>query len=211
MKEPDLLVQTENLFSSINKSLFSERIQKVPISVSPQEKFLFSWKGNHLKLGSGAAYATKEKFFSSMCHEMIHIFNHQQRIVDVGRNFYHKNAFADCALSIGFIVVKHKAQGWSFISTEVPRNALLSQFIRIPFKENNSKMLYELNTFQWDGIDRSILISNSKNKKSFFLKYECDCPSPYNSVRCGRGNKSSNPFHAKCLVCGGVFKICDSN
>jgi hypothetical protein len=211
MKEPDLLVQIENLFSSINKSFFSGRIQKVPLCILPQENFLFSWKDNHLRLGSGARYTTKEDFFISMCHEMIHIFNHQQRIVDVGRNFYHKNAFADCALSIGFIVVKHKAQGWSVLSTEVPRNALLPQFIRIPFTENNSKILCELNAFQWEKIDRGTLVSNSKNKKAFFLKYECDCPSPYNSVRCGRGIKSSNPLRAKCLVCGSIFKICDSN
>jgi hypothetical protein len=211
MKEPDLLVQIENLFSSINKSLFSQRVQKVPICLLPQENFLFSWKDNHLGLGSRARHSTKEDFFISICHEMIHIFNHQQRIVDVGRNFYHKNAFADCALNIGFIVVKHKAQGWSFLSTELPRNILFSQFVRIPLVENHSKVLNELSVFQWQEIDRSSLVSNSKNKKAFFLKYECDCPSPYNSVRCGRGIKSSNPFHAKCLVCGSIFKICDSN
>jgi hypothetical protein len=48
-------------------------------------------------------------------------------------------------------------------------------------------------------------IKEKGRSKVCFLKYECGCPPPHNSIRSGRRPDGSHPLKAVCMVCGKSF------
>jgi len=150
----------------------------------------------------------QEEVLILLFHEMVHIYNKQLRKDDVGTNSYHKKIFANKVLECGFFSIRHKNQGWCLISTFYPRNVVDDKCALAPSSgsiERRQKFFSDLySSFDWGTFFESCHVP-SNNPKKYTFKYECKCPSPYNSIRSGRGLNSNNPLKVKCLACDSMF------
>ena len=146
----------------------------------------------------------------SFLHELIHIFNKQSEIVDVAGH-YHNKKFLKAALDAGLYVIKTKAQGWAVTSLVYPRNVIHKDCIHRPDK---NKLERRITAFSHLEINSSIFKDackeikayiSDKSTKTFFLKYECNCPAPHNSIRSGRRPDGKNALNIICQVCNSKF------
>ena len=116
------------------------------------------------------------------------------------------------ATDAGFFVVRHKTQGWGITSTIYPRNVIDKRSIGFPTEESVKN---RIKAFEF-GLNKSLIeksfreikndISADKQTKTFFLKYECSCPPPHNSIRSGRRPDGKNALNIVCQYCDTAFR-----
>jgi hypothetical protein len=210
-----MIDEIERIFGILNVEFFDRKLRSVPIVVQPKKKVSLRWiqETESIVLGADFLYLDNSEIVGCMLHEMIHILNYQMGIVDVTKNQYHNKIFLKYALQVGFIVIKHKTQGWSITSTVLPRNVIERVFVKKPNKDAIVKrnkifesIKVEKSKFKKIRSEIKSRIENEKPTKTFFLKYECNCQPPHNSIRSGRRPDGPNALNIQCLNCKSSFE-----
>jgi len=208
----------KDLFVLLNQKLFDAGLSTPDFQLDVSKKFGLRWNSdsNILLFGSEFHKFSMYDFIVNLIHEMIHIKNHSQRIVDVSVNQYHNKFFLREAIQLGFHVIRHKTQGWCVLSTFAPRNIVDVDFYKSPTNAACNRLHGFLSqqkfnrTFFFEAVSSiKQAVDSIKPAKLFFLKYECKCPAPHNSVRSGRRPDSPNALNAFCKICNSDF-ICVS-
>ena len=126
---------------------------------------------------------------------------------------YHNKHFLASANQVGLVVIKHKTQGWGITSTVFPRNIVERTFIKRPLKNvivRRNKVFQEIKLNEKllteSRVDLQNRIKNEKPVKTFFLKYECNCAPPHNSIRSGRRPDGPNALNIQCMNCLSKFE-----
>lgn len=208
----------EVIYNYFNNSFFQNKLPLAEFSFDVSKKYPMRWVDGCIIIGSEFVSLNEYEIVLSIIHEMIHIYNDVNRIEDVGINQYHKKQFLELALQLGFFVIKHKSQGWSIISPIPPRNAINSISVKCPMQTRNKILIENISNLDLDKKEFKQIIKNiyasivnTPASKTFFLKYQCKCPEPHNSIRSGRrpiGDQKNHP-NAMCKLCGNDF-ICVS-
>jgi len=206
----NLLQELERIFNELNNSLFSGRL-KVPafvIHIDKKSVFRFVPESYHLVIGSNFAQASLEDIVCDLLHEMVHILNWLEGVTDCTSNQYHNKHFLEQALGIGLFVVRHKTQGWGVTKLSIQK----AQKARVPHPE---AMQFRLKVLDDLHIKKKLILDGKEDigqairargvRKVCFLKYECSCPPPHNSIRSGRRPDGAHPLKAVCKICGQEF------
>lgn len=215
MREPALINELEKAISVFNHSLFDNKLEPIKIALQTKRKVSLKWvpELESLVIGSEFISIGVSEIPGILLHELIHISNYQRGIVDVTTNQYHNKNFLQLALDVGLVVIKHKTQGWAITSTFYPRNVVDVYNIKRPSKDAITKR----NTaFGLINLDKNSLkesrneirdrVKLEKPPKTYFLKYECQCPPPHNSIRSGRRPDGRNALNIQCLDCQSNFE-----
>ena len=208
--QDNLVAELTKVFSVFNRFFFSNTLHEPVFHLQVKKKFSIRWVVDikAFVIGGDFIKTKKDEIPDIILHEMIHAFNSQNNIVDVTLNQYHNKFFVNIALQLGFIVIKHKNQGWSITTRSYPRNATEKLFIKKPkIQAVNSRELafkdLDLNVENLRNLKKHIKdkIKGELPVKNFFLKYECLCPPPHNSVRSGRRPDGPNRLNLVCQDC----------
>ena len=214
VKLTDFLKELSNTYDLFNSKLFNNKLEKVQFVVQPKRKIDLKYFHDLIQIVIGCEDLDFEDLPSLILHEMVHIYNHQNAIVDVTTNQYHNKSFCSVACEVGFIVLRHKTQGWSITLTEMPRNVVDESKIKTPESSvflKRSKLFEKipLTNLAFSDFKKFIKAKSKsiKTPKVFQLKYECNCPPPHNSIRSGRRPDGNNPLNIYCKDCKSVFRI----
>lgn len=208
------MTELKRMFQYLNKIFFNGKLEKVDFVVNCKKKvgIKFNAELNSIIIGEEFLKIESSNILSILLHEMIHICNYQNCNEDVTINQYHNKNFLDLALKVGFYVIKHKNQGWSITTTTFPRNVINKVYIKQP--EKSKIKLTEI--FNEAKLDKSIIVKlkeeirqksrQEKPIKTYFLKYQCHCAEPHNSIRSGRRPDGPNALNIQCQNCGAFFE-----
>lgn len=200
------------IYNYLNKELFAGSLSSPQIQYRMNRKYAMRWESETNILHIGADFIDLNLINTGifLIHEMVHILNKNKNIVDVSANQYHKLEFASVAANLGFYVLRHKTQGWSITQTNIPSSLKEDHIDPVPEKLN--KLIFVLKNipvsvknFEKQMKNFIDLRNQSKPIKSFFLKYQCQCPPPYNSIRSGRRPDSPNAPEVFCKKCQSDF------
>lgn len=199
------------MFGHLNRELFEGKLSQPTIEFSLNRPFVIRWevKGNILHIGRGIVRCDFNELAVELVHEMIHIFNNMRGIEDQARNQYHNKYFMESALNFGFYVQQHKRHGWSITTIHRPSSQAI---LYTPNLGTSSRLVHTLKNLSEFVINYKnelsmvhSLIKDAKPAKCYFLKYCCQCPPPYNSIRSGRRPDSKNALDILCNKCGEPF------
>lgn len=213
-----IIEEMERLYGLLNQSLFAGKLQPVPVAIQTKKKIGLRWLPDveALVIGSDFPKLAWADIPGALLHEMIHISNAQRGVTDVTTNQYHNKYFLQAALDVGLVVIKHKTQGWAITTTAYPRNVVERIFIKKPTKEtiarrNEAFASLKLDRGAFNACRAEIResIKTDKPPKTYFLKYQCNCPPPHNSIRSGRRPDGPNALNIQCLNCRSKF-VCVS-
>jgi hypothetical protein len=209
--KPPFILELERMFHTLNQEFFRGRLRTPPILVQIEKKVVFRFvpESCHLIVGAKFASASISKIVLDFFHEMVHIYNSGREVSDCTSNQYHNKNFLDVALRIGLYVARHKTQGWGVTMLEVGGN---KKSVRVPTSNaliRRNRVLEKLNLhpkiLERGRSEIRKAIQTRGKRKVCFLKYECGCPPPHNSIRSGRRPDGSHPLKAECMVCGQSF------
>lgn len=215
----DFISDLKLAFDVMNKRLFDNKLKNVDFIVRNKKKVGLRWivENNAIVIGSDFLNVEFEEILSILLHEMVHIDNFQANIVDVTDNQYHNKKFLAIASQKGLVLIKHKTQGWSITSTFVPRNVVNKLHCKKPTKQQLALRIetfqsITLNRLKYRELQREIRekIKQEKPAKTYFLKYECNCLPPHNSIRSGRRSDGPNALNICCLNCNSNFKCVEN-
>lgn len=210
-----LIAELEQAFQVINEVLFEGKLKPVPIVVQTKRKVSLRWSPDSESIIIGSDFPKLEyaEIPGVFLHELIHVANHQRGVVDVTTNQYHNKHFLECALQVGLVVIKHKTQGWAITSTVFPRNVVERVFIKRPNKDAVTrrdtafgKLNIDKAAYRGGRAEVRERIKQEKPPKTYFLKYQCNCPPPHNSIRSGRRPDGPNALNIQCLNCRSQFE-----
>ena len=216
MDKPITLVsELERIFGILNKELFGGELEPVHFTFQLKKKISLRWMADLDRLVIGADFSNLEleDVPVVILHEMIHISNHQKRLPDVTANQYHNKNFLKVAVDVGFVVIKHKTQGWAITSMVYPRNVVQHVYIKRPCKVASQRLnkifdsiVLDKKAFKAGLADIRDRIRVEKPTKTYFLKYQCNCPPPHNSIRSGRRPDGPNTLNIQCMNCRTQFE-----
>lgn len=219
MADKTIGTELNRIYRILNDTLFDSKLKIVPIVMQPKKKVSIRWQPDAESLILGCEFCNIEyaELAGLLLHEMVHIYNNQRGIDDVTTNQYHNKYFLQTALSVGLIVIKHKTQGWAITSTIYPRNVIEKSYIKRPAKEswNARNKAFSLITLDQNAFKIAVRDIKDRNRadkptKTFFLKYQCNCPPPHNSIRSGRRPDGPNAPNVMCKDCRSDF-VCVEN
>lgn len=205
-----LIHQFYSAFRILNEIIFSNKIKPFSISFDHQQKVAFKYSDDELTIGVDIANISIKEMPICFLHELVHIFNNQSSVIDIAGH-YHNKKFMKAALDSGLFVIKNKSQGWSITSTFYPRNVVNKDFVQRPSREKAELRIKAINSLKFDPTlvkNASVEIKSfvkQKISKTFFLKYECNCPAPHNSIRSGRRPDGKNALNIICQDCNSKF------
>lgn len=212
LKLPDIVVELKRGFGLLNERLFDGKLQLPSIIVQEEKKVVFRFipDSYHMIVGQKIVDVKSDKLAEEFLHEMVHIKDYLEGIVDCTANQYHNKRFLSSALQVGFYVGRHKTQGWSVTSfspegltdVETPSADVIirRQNAFAGFKVEDSILQATQNDM------RNRLDSNNM-RKICFLKYVCGCSPPHNSIRSGRRPDGEHPLKILCLSCKQEFRL----
>jgi hypothetical protein len=208
-----IVQEVERVFDIVNKQMFGSRLVTPTITVQLEKKvvFRFTPESYHMLIGSKFAEASIKELEEALLHEMIHISNHTDGVVDCTSNQYHNKRFLSAALEAGMFVARHKTQGWGVTTFEPvngtegllePKTNQLRKrqrvFSKVNFKE---KIVTEAQRRM------KIKLEANRERKVCFLKYVCKCKPPHNSIRSGRRPDGKNALDIHCNICDSDFRL----
>lgn len=217
-KSATLISELERIFGVLNQTLFGGELEPVSFTLQPKKKVSLRWMPDAEGVVIGADFSKLEygEIPGAMLHEMIHISNHQKGKPDVTTNQYHNKNFLEAALEVGLVVIKHKTQGWAITSTVYPRNVVERVYIKRPNKDAIRQRNDAFDSIDMDKLifkagraDVRERVKNEKPTKTYFLKYQCNCLPPHNSIRSGRRPDGPNAPNIQCCDCRSQF-VCVS-
>ena len=202
------IAQLEQIFHHFNATLFQNRLC-LPVHVIQVDKKVvvrYEGKSRHMTIGDKFATATIQQILVEYLHEMVHMYN-QVLGVDDCTSQYHNKHFMSAAIGIGLHVVRTKSQGWAITGT-TPFQDVKADDYRKPPQESEANLLKAIAALKISERDiettqkqmRDIL-KKTKPPKPCFLKYECQCPPPHNSIRSGRRPTGPHAPKITCKVC----------
>lgn len=206
--------EVERAFDMLNHDLFGGRLSRPPVVFQPKLRHTVRWfqDTNDLSIGADISDVTAEVLLADMLHEMVHIYNAAERVVDCTSNDYHNKKFLSPALKVGLVVTYQKTQGWGLTRLSVPRN-VAADAIEVPDADSVRKRqeAFEKVNFSLIVLDQAQGYIKSLNAKKpgkvYFMKYACACPGPHNSIRCGRKPDGPNRLNAVCGFCNQPFVV----
>lgn len=210
-----LFDELEQLFSHVSEDIFRGKLRIPTMVIDTDRKVIFRFmpESYHMVIGGKFAKASLEEIQEGLLHEMVHIWNFNSVVTDCTSNSYHNKQFLDAALDAGLYVVRHKTKGWAITSFNPPTFETYRKPSAAMLKRR--KLVFENSKQNWDvikegQIEVGALIESRGTKKVCFLKYECGCPPPHNSIRSGRRPTGSHPLNIRCMICGKEFVIAES-
>jgi len=207
-----MIASINSIFSIFNRSFFDSHLSVPEIVVDVSKKVSLRWQSNEniIFMGSGFVNMNKEIICVNLLHEMIHLSNYTKRVIDVNDNQYHNSKFMKLAVKCGLVVHKDKNQGWSNTKLDII-NSFPTKDFKIESDKNQILKSIISNIHVDDGLLNEnekylfLAINSLKTSKIFFLKYECSCPPPHNSIRSGRRPDGHNAPDIICDRCKSKF------
>lgn len=215
LSDSTITSEVKRAFNILNENLFDGKLEEVSVSIQPKKKHALKWMSDIKSLIIGGDFIKLEfnEILGTLLHEMIHIMNFQRGISDVTINQYHNKHFLEYALKVGFVVIKHKTQGWSITTTIYPRNVVECFHVKKPNKDsiNLRNQIFNLidlkkSVIKHGNVEIRNFVRDEKPTKTFFLKYQCNCLPPHNSFRSGRRPDGLNRLNVQCLDCSSKFE-----
>jgi hypothetical protein len=207
-----VLSELERIFTHFNKGFFHNKLTVPAHVIQPDKKLIVRYapESHHMVVGSKFSATSTLQMVSTYLHEMIHVNNLHNKVGDVTTNQYHNKEFLNGALAVGFYVTRHKSQGWSITTFEKPDEAAEYHGPSPAALVLCQKNLAGLNVDELlldKGRGYLLGLSDGKRPRACFLKYICDCPPPYNSIRSGRRPDSAHAPHIVCKKCDSTFRM----
>lgn len=195
MQISKVVSKAEALFAAFNDHFYNGELATPAITVHPDGgRGAFGWAsvqeiwsaedGQHRELNICAEYLDRPlvEVACTVLHEMVHLHNIQNGIVDTSNNgYYHNKRFKTTAEEHGLIIEKHNRYGWT-ITTLTPET---EAWITATFGEKglNISRMAEI-----AGVKTGR--SKSKNRS---IKYVCPC--------CGTSVRATREVNIKCGDC----------
>jgi predicted SprT family Zn-dependent metalloprotease len=207
-----MISSLQSIYKKFNNFFFNDKLPEIQFKIDASRKTIAKFLDDQkiIYLGSSCVSLSKEELYSAILHEMIHIHNKINEVDDVNDNQYHNSFFMKEAVRVGFFVFREKYQGWASTHINAVFNAS-SKDCKYNQDKNDilKKLLSEMDLSDSDMEQHEKVmrehISNLKPSKTFFLKYECACPPPYNSIRSGRRPNGNNAPIITCERCKTQF------
>lgn len=215
MDNDTLIGEIERACNFLNQFLFDGKIQLPPIVIQTKKKVSIKWMVDVKNIVIGSEFLQLEFYdvLGVLLHELIHVANFQNGVIDVTINQYHNKHFLTLANKVGLVVIKHKTQGWGLTSIVYPRNITEKSYLKRPLKNaitRRNKAFTDINfnekKFKDARLHLQAMIKNEKPVKTYFLKYECNCAPPHNSIRSGRRPDGPNALNIQCMNCRSQFE-----
>lgn len=210
-----LIAELERAFSVINARMFSSDLKNPEFIFQPKKKIAvkFSHENNQIIIGSEIVKTNCTGLLGRLLHEMVHIKNFYNGIVDCRSNQYHNREFLKSALEVGLYVIPSQNRGWGNTVVEITRDYkgkiyVPDQLVIDKRKDAFDEVNFDKRVFNSAKTEINKLIRSSR-KAVYFLKYECKCPPPHNSIRSGRRPDGDYPLHIECLDCKSYFTCVD--
>jgi hypothetical protein len=124
----ELLIEIERVFDFFNDRFCAGELKKPLILLSTSYGIptygwfgVSDWKQKNdellYEINICAEHLDREPYFiiETLIHEMAHLKNHQQGIIDIDPvSQFHFETYKTAAESLGLVVRKHKAKGWAY-------------------------------------------------------------------------------------------------
>jgi hypothetical protein len=196
-----VVAKLELIFDTLNRHLFAGQLITPVISVSPDTSVIGSygwctsrevWQGEdserYFEINLCAEHLNRpfEDVGETMLHEMVHLYNSQNKIKDTSRaGTYHNTRFKEAAGNHGLLVEKHFKYGWCMtkLSKEV------SEWLKAEFPDEKDFTLRR---------EKKVKSENG-DKKSSYIKYVCP--------QCPANVRATKPTNILCLDCQIPFVI----
>lgn len=206
-------LEFERFFDEINKDLFGGILPMPSFTIQVEKKnsiIKFFPNSGCFAIGARFAKASPTEMQEAFLHEMVHLKNHTEDVVDCTGNQYHNKKFMNTALKAGLFVANHKTYGWGvtcFKPIASPDSFTSPSAAEIARREK----IFKKASFNYGDFKRirnrvRDLIKSTAPKKQCFLKYVCKCAGPYNSIRTGRRPDGPNKPELLCLKCNSKFE-----
>ena len=201
-----ILPEIEKAYISLNKSLFGSILRTTTFILSPHKKGVvrFIPESFEMVVGFDICKTDHDAFLLHLLHEMVHVSNFQKGIVDCRQGQYHNTKFRDAALAVGLSVSRDRSHGWGLTSGEINILEKKEPHPDVVKRRDDAFALAKLNQKVLSEVQKK-LAASSGHKRTFFLKYECDCAPPHNSIRSGRRPDGEHPLNIKCMCCNSLF------
>jgi hypothetical protein len=206
--------QIEAAYDVLNRRLFGRVLPKCEMTFSPRSKHLIRWmpESDQYSIGSELAVATLQDILVQLAHEMVHRKNSMDGLVDCTSNQYHNHKFLAVALGVGLYVAYQKTQGWCTTLAEAPVG-YDPQSVKVPESQalkrrEEAFAKCELTEEAVEAAREQIRRVTQQNRrpKVYFMKYQCACPGPHNSIRSGRRPDGAHALRITCQACMQPFK-----
>lgn len=208
-----IIAEFECAFGVLNSHLFAGLLQQPEFILQPKKKFVFRFvpETYQVIVGGDLVKVDTNALLVHLLHEMVHVFNFMEGTVDCRSNQYHNKEFMHAAVKIGLTCVRHRNHGWVTTITA----PTTTETVCTPPEDVIEK---RVNAFNEVKLDKAVLRQTKiefgdlgkRNRHSiYFLKYECNCPPPHNSIRSGRRPDGIHPLHIRCLDCKSSFVCVD--
>lgn len=200
-----ILPEIERAYLSLNKSLFSDGLRVPTFTMSPSKKGVvhFVPEDFEIFIGCDVAKVDQEAFLLHLLHEMVHVSSFQKGIVDCRQGQYHNIKFRDAALAVGLTVTRDRSHGWGLTSLGVASGDKQEPTVEASKRREKAFTSASLDEKIFKKVQKKIVASR---KRTFFLKYECNCTPPHNSIRSGRRPDGEHPLDIKCMCCNSNFR-----
>ena len=208
-----LVGELERAFGVLNTQLFDGALRKPEFVLLPKKKVIFRFipETYQVVVGGDLVKVDSNALLVHLLHEMVHISNYIKGVVDCRSNQYHNREFMLAALKVGLTCVRHRNHGWVTTISAHPNG----EVSHVPKEDVIEK---RVNAFDKIKLDKTVLRQakiefgdlGKRNRHSiYFLKYECQCPPPHNSIRSGRRPDGDHPLNIYCQDCKSEFVCVD--
>lgn len=206
--------EVESAFQLVNKEMFGNRLRIPTITLQLEKKVIFRFtpESYHMLIGSRFATANIKEIEEHLLHEMVHVSNHTDGVVDCTSNQYHNKRFLAAALEAGLYVCRHKTQGWGVTRFDPDDEHEWIDPKETPLKKRQavfSQTIFDEEVVAESQRRMQKKLEENASRKVCFLKYVCQCPAPHNSIRSGRRPNGSNPLNIHCNICDSDFRLAE--
>jgi hypothetical protein len=201
----NIIAELERTYGTLNSHLFSGKLRTPEFVMQFLKKksiFKFIPEPYQIIVAGDLGNIALRSLFSHLLHEMVHISNYMDGVLDCRLNQYHNKEFMVAALKVGLICVKHRSHGWVTTDATNTLDAI------IPDKEiieKRNKAFAEINFDKLVLRQSRVEFCKKSPKRMYCLKYECNCQPPHNSIRSGRRPDGAYPPKIRCEECGCLF------
>lgn len=187
----------EKAFDLFNKEFYNNELPRPVIQfyadqsesaygwISIREVWDDGWKAQReINISANFADREKENIYATLLHEMAHLYNMENKILDTSSGgFYHNKKFKETAENHGLIIKRDPRYGWTITQPNEKTKELCEQLEKITMKHLRERNL---------PLDGDEAEEGKKEKKQNSFKHACP--------RCGAIARTSKPTVK--LVCG---------
>ena len=203
-----ILSEIERAYGLLNKHLFGNSLRIPIFTLLPHKKGVvrFIPEDFEITVGSDVGRVDQEALLYHLLHEMVHVSNFQKGVVDCRQGQYHNIKFRDVALAVGLTVSRDRSHGWG-LTNESGGDDKKHPSIEANKHREEAFIVSKISEKILKEAQKEILVVR---KRTFFLKYECNCQPPHNSIRSGRRPDGEHPLNIKCMCCNSYFQCVET-